>query len=79
MRVTMEQFRELCSAPEYANCLAFKPEEDRTAYILWNKLPKDHYLTINGDYMKGFIFVRKLNDCIGEVDASGLLKIEAIP
>jgi hypothetical protein len=56
---------QILGCSEYRPFILHKKNED-CFYIDLDKLPKEHYLTINGDYAEGFKFAGKINDFLEE-------------
>lgn len=59
----------LLASEEYVNYLY--QTENGELFIDMKKIPKDHYLTVNGDYGYGFSLASKLNET-----RSDLVKVE---
>ena len=57
-----EKYNDVRGCNEYQPYLLFKTKERNTFWIDMEKIPKEHYLPINGNYVDGLIFCNQLND-----------------
>ena len=75
MTLERDLYMKLLEAPEYAEMLAF-PVGGGSMSLVWDRVPKRHYLPLCGDYVDGFILCGRLNDAVaaGELN-NGLLRI----
>jgi len=71
MKVTKELKVKLLQSKEYQPYILFRVN-DPAIYIDFKNLPKECYLPINGDYVEGWLFSRKLQ----EYSNQNIIKIE---
>lgn len=65
IKVTPEEKVKLLKCDEYRKYLLFKNNE---VFIDVNKIPKTHYLSIDGDYCFGFKICSRINKVISDSD-----------
>lgn len=60
MKISHELLNEVRRSREYADYVLYG--NDGVIKINYGKLPKQHYLPLNGDYVEGLILSQKLNE-----------------